>query len=221
MIGKEVNIPIQIQPQIFCALCITCWCQILYYNHDYNLFKAILVGVVTAALMGGAELLFVLVVRIAYHRGIEWPGFLFGVIAAIVLILGLLPPYAELWKRRGRVIGISWFFLGADMLGAVFSLVSLVVEKTFDIFGGTLYILLFIMEAGICCSHIIWRLRNWELRKAAKAAGKSIDDMLESQERATPPITANDEVDPPTLTIVVEQVKTADLEAQRENIQQS
>ena len=81
------------------------------------------------------------------------------------------------------------------------------------------------MEAGICCSHIIWRLRNWELRKAAKAAGKSIDDMLESQERGTPPITTNDEVDPPILTIIVEQVKSADksvdLEAQRENIQQS
>ncbi len=32
---------------------------------------------------------------------------LVGVIAAILLALGLLPPYFEIWKRRGRVIGIS------------------------------------------------------------------------------------------------------------------
>jgi hypothetical protein len=31
-----------------------------------------------------------------------------GIIAAILLAAGLLPPYGELWKRRGRVIGINW-----------------------------------------------------------------------------------------------------------------
>jgi len=30
-----------------------------------------------------------------------------GVIAAILLGGGLLPPYFELWKRGGRVVGIS------------------------------------------------------------------------------------------------------------------
>lgn len=32
---------------------------------------------------------------------------LIGVLAAILLALGLLPPYLEIWKRRGRVVGIS------------------------------------------------------------------------------------------------------------------
>lgn len=31
-----------------------------------------------------------------------------GIIAAILLAAGLLPPYGELWKRRGRVIGLNW-----------------------------------------------------------------------------------------------------------------
>jgi hypothetical protein len=30
-----------------------------------------------------------------------------GVIAAVLLASGLIPPYFELWKRDGRVIGIS------------------------------------------------------------------------------------------------------------------
>lgn len=33
-----------------------------------------------------------------------------GVIASILLAVGLLPPYIEIWKRRGRVIGINWVY---------------------------------------------------------------------------------------------------------------
>lgn len=48
-----------------------------------------------------------------------------GIIAAVLLAAGLLPPYRELWKRRGRVIGINWVFLGMDWFGAFFSLMAL------------------------------------------------------------------------------------------------
>ena len=42
-----------------------------------------------------------------YEAGVEWPMILIGVIAAILLAAGLLPPYREIWKRNGRVVGIS------------------------------------------------------------------------------------------------------------------
>lgn len=84
-----------------------------------------------------------------YDRGVEWPVVVIGSFAAVVLALGILPPYPELWKRRGRVVGISkwgcsikcyicqfyWLmyctcvpdfvFLGMDALGAIFSLLAL------------------------------------------------------------------------------------------------
>ncbi len=43
-----------------------------------------------------------------YKRGNEVPVMVVGIIAAILLAAGLLPPYGELWKRRGRVIGLNW-----------------------------------------------------------------------------------------------------------------
>lgn len=36
-----------------------------------------------------------------------WPDLVVGIVAAILLVAGMLPPYFELWKRDGRVIGIS------------------------------------------------------------------------------------------------------------------
>ncbi len=48
-----------------------------------------------------------------------------GVVAAILLAAGLLPPYWEIYIRRGRVIGINWIFLTMDWCGAFFSLMAL------------------------------------------------------------------------------------------------
>ncbi|KAK2794018.1 hypothetical protein FQN50_009952 [Emmonsiellopsis sp. PD_5] len=162
MILQQVNIPIQIQPQIFGTLCIICWVQILYYNHNYSLRKTIL---------------------IPYRKGITWPSILFGAIASLLLALGLVAPYFELWKRQGRVIGINWFFLSMDTLGALFSLLALAAEGTFDIMGGILYIIVLILELGIFASHIVWRIRFRGLRKEAKEAGVSVDEIIERGER--------------------------------------
>lgn len=71
-----------------------------------------------------------------------------GIIASVLLAAGLLPPYGEIWKRRGRVVGINWvcssypncasssststeadmcwqIFLTMDWNGAFFSLMAL------------------------------------------------------------------------------------------------
>ena len=42
-----------------------------------------------------------------YERGVDTPIFVVGVIAGGILGIGLLPPYYEIYKRQGRVVGIS------------------------------------------------------------------------------------------------------------------
>ncbi|KAK9551734.1 hypothetical protein V6Z88_005088 [Aspergillus fumigatus] len=41
-----------------------------------------------------------------------------------------------------------------------------------------MYIIVVVLEVGIYASHIVWRFRYRKLRKEAKAAGVSIDEML-------------------------------------------
>ena len=43
-----------------------------------------------------------------YNRGNDTAILVIGIIASVLLAVGLLPPYGEIWKRRGRVIGINW-----------------------------------------------------------------------------------------------------------------
>lgn len=74
-------------------------------------------------------------------------------------------------------------------------------QGTFDILGGIMYILVsvnqlhshakltvnnsVVLESGIYVSHIVWRIRYRKLRKEAKITGRSIDDLLNSQQNIT------------------------------------
>ena len=80
-----------------------------------------------------------------------------GIVASILLAIGLIP-YFELAKRQGRVIGINFVFLTLDSLGALFSLLSIVVG-TMDIMSIVLYAIVLALEVGIFASHFIWWLR--------------------------------------------------------------
>ncbi|KAH8882725.1 hypothetical protein GQ53DRAFT_665395 [Thozetella sp. PMI_491] len=191
-IVQNFNIPIQVQPQIFMTLCLMGWSQTLIYHHKWAPWKAGLLGVVIAGTFAGAEAALILTLRPVYENGNETPIFVVGIIASVILAIGLLPPYGEIWKRRGRVIGINWVFLSMDWLastsrGAFFSLMALVAQDTFDTLGGVLYIICCFLEIGIFVSHIIWLIRTRSIRKEAAAQGKTFDDVLsEHQEQDLP-----------------------------------
>ena len=206
---QNFALPIQIQPQVFCALSLFTWAQILIYNNGYTTLKAIALTTTIAISFGGAEALLIFTLKPLYDRGIAWPLMIVGVMAAILLAAGLLPPYFELWKRKGRVVGIHFGFLTVDWLGAFFSLMGVIAQETFDPLGGCLFIVWYVdrsssrtlgmfallrhsitdcvlysvfIEGGIFVSHGIWLLRTRKLRKEAKLAGICFDDLPEAEE---------------------------------------
>jgi hypothetical protein len=86
-------------------------------------WKASLIAGAIWLVLGGAEAALILTLKVIdkswkfedsltkkplYDRGINFPMIILGVIASILLAVGLLPPYIEIYKRRGRVIGINW-----------------------------------------------------------------------------------------------------------------
>ncbi|KAG8166726.1 hypothetical protein KVR01_002415 [Diaporthe batatas] len=184
---QNFNVPIQVQPQCFMALCLVSWAQVLVYGRGWRLWAATLVGIAVAAACAGVEAALILTLRPIYLRGNETPVLVVGIVASVLLAAGLLPPYGEIWKRRGRVIGINWIFLTMDCSGAFFSLMALVAQDTFDVLGGVLYIICVILELGIFASHIVWLIKTYKIRKQAKEQGRTFDDMaLEHEQTGTP-----------------------------------
>ncbi|KAI0389609.1 PQ-loop-domain-containing protein [Xylariaceae sp. FL0594] len=179
---QNFNIPIQVQPQVFMALCLVNWGQILLYTRKWPLWKVLAVTAGTAGIFAGIEAALILTVRPVYDAGNETPVIVIGVVAAVLLAAGLLPPYGEAWKRHGRIIGINWVFLSMDSLGAFFSLLSLVAQRTFDVLGGVMYIICILLEIGIFSSHLIWLIRTRHLRRDAEREGKTFDDIAAEYE---------------------------------------
>jgi len=55
---------------------------------------------------------------------VDWPAKIFGALGLVMIAVGLVPPYIDIYKER-RVRGFSFIFLMIDMGGAFFSLLSL------------------------------------------------------------------------------------------------
>lgn len=187
---QNFNIPIQVQPQCFGLLCLVCWGQTLVYHNGWRTWTASLITIILAVGFGVVEAILILTLRGPYSRGVSWPLTMIGVIASVILAAGLIPPYYELAKRGGRVIGINFIFLTIDWFGAFFSLAALVAQNTFDYLGGMLYIVCLFLELGIFASQFVWLYRTRHIRHAAKKAGKTYDEYMAATSDPSRPDTA-------------------------------
>ncbi|CAH2350498.1 uncharacterized membrane protein [[Candida] railenensis] len=166
--GTDGSIPLRIQPQLFTFFCTVGWLQSLYYPPiKMSLKKIALYGASFTIISAALEAGFIVWLRPVYRHGTHWPMLIFGIIASILLAVGLLPPYFELAKRKGRVIGINFVFLTMDSMGALLSMLSICVG-TFDIMSMVLYAIVLAMELGIFLSHTIWYIRFGRHEKKLK-----------------------------------------------------
>lgn len=94
------------------------------------------IGAIT--LLGGFESGMIFAIKPAYHAGNIRPVQFFGVTSSILLSLALFPQYYEIYKYR-EVIGISITFMLIDLLGGVFSDLSLAFKDHFDIIAALSY----------------------------------------------------------------------------------
>lgn len=159
-IGTDGSIPLRIQPQLFTFFCTISWAQTLYYPPLKLPKKKLVLYVTVFVVIGiGLEVGLILWLRPLNRRGITWPMLVVGIVASILLAVGLIPPYFELAKRKGRVVGFNFFFLAMDSGGALFSILSVVVGDM-DIMSLVLYAIVLVMELGIFASQIIWYLNG-------------------------------------------------------------
>lgn len=160
-VDQTANTAIMVQPHLFMFFSLVGFWQSLYYPPlNWPLRRSWLVLLALVAVCAGVEAGCIVPLRRLYNEGVEWPNLIPGIVAAVMLALGLVPPYLELLKRKGQVVGINFLFLTLDSSGAVFSIASVALEQgTVDVLGLVLYIVVLAMEYGIMASHAVWALR--------------------------------------------------------------
>ena len=154
---QHLNIPIQIQPQSWCFFCIIVVVQVLHYDHGWDTCKCIWAVCGSSAVLGGIQVGFVFALR---EHPSDWSIKVFGALAAVFIFVGLLPPYLDIWRQH-RVRGFSWLFLAIDMLGALFSILSMAVSSTgIDSLALATYLAVIVGEGGYVCAQAYFLLEK-------------------------------------------------------------
>ncbi|CUA73011.1 putative protein C2E12,03c [Schizosaccharomyces pombe 972h-] [Rhizoctonia solani] len=146
MIAQEISIPLILQPQLFGAMSALSWTQCLYYSYHKTKIQCLSAYCIFLTFAGAFQGGFAVLARRKYENGDVWSLRTFALFSSILLSAGLLPQYWEIWKRK-EVIGVSILFMIIDMLGGVFSALSLVFKETFDIFAAIPYLMVVALDA--------------------------------------------------------------------------
>lgn len=190
-------VALQIQPQILTFLSLLTWTQCYYYvkgtgRPRRGVIWCVASLTILSCLFGGVEAGIVFAiqagVKVRTDANIQywWPILLMGVLAGVLLCLGVLRHYVDIYKQR-TVRGISFLFCGIDALGDLTSLISVVLwfqaGESLDILGVCVYASEFIMWAGIFACGIHYNLRAWLRRRRWRQHTHSIIPVESIEER--------------------------------------
>ncbi|KAI0057219.1 PQ-loop-domain-containing protein [Artomyces pyxidatus] len=150
-IVQDLNVPLIIQPQLFGFFALVSWVQCMFYGEKHSLRWCATAMLSIMILFAGLETGVVYAVRPSYRRGDQSAKRavqFFGILSSVMLSLALFPQYYEIYKYRA-VIGISVLFMLVDMLGGIFSDLSLVFKPHFDTIASVTYSLVVVLDGVV------------------------------------------------------------------------
>ncbi|KZT25253.1 hypothetical protein NEOLEDRAFT_1021542, partial [Neolentinus lepideus HHB14362 ss-1] len=153
-IVQNLNIPLIVQPQLFGGFSLISWSQCQYYGNKRPFKTCVIMSVSIALVLGGFEAGMVFAIRPSYNAGNFRPVQFFGIFSCVLLSAGLFPQYYEIYKHR-EVIGISVLFMLVDLMGGVFSDLSLAFKPKFDAVAGVTYSLVVLLDGIVILAAII------------------------------------------------------------------
>lgn len=159
-IVSNFNIALQIQPQILTFLSLLTWTQCKYYGNKWTLAKCCVYAIPIGLLMGGIEFGLVFGLRAARSHSVTWPITFMAVLAAVLLSLGVLRHYWDIYRER-TVRGISFTFVAIDALGDLTSLISIFFEPHLDVLGMVIYGSELVLWLGVMAAGGYYNLTPW------------------------------------------------------------
>ncbi|KDQ11345.1 hypothetical protein BOTBODRAFT_162876 [Botryobasidium botryosum FD-172 SS1] len=177
VIVQNINIPLIVQPQSFGALASLSWAQCLYYEKKVTGRTCVIIYILYLAIFGGFEAGITYAVR-GVKKGNTRPLDFIGVFGGIGIIVGLLPQFWEIYKRR-EVIGISLIFMTIDTTGGIFNALSLVFKEKFDGIAAMSFIGVAVLDSLVllCAAILNPRAKRRRAREQAAAGEDAMGDM--------------------------------------------
>ncbi|KAI0642121.1 PQ loop repeat-domain-containing protein [Trametes meyenii] len=170
-ITQNLNIPLILQPQFFATLSYISWAQCQHYGRKRSKLTSLIMFIVAVVFSAGLEVGMVYAIKPAYHHGNMHAVQFFGILSSVLIALALIPQYWEIYIRK-EVVGLSVLFILVDMLGGVFSDLSLAFKEEFDVVAGVTYSLVVVMDGVILIAALI--LNPMAKRRRKRLAAEAV-----------------------------------------------
>ncbi|CAG8485706.1 1508_t:CDS:2 [Paraglomus occultum] len=188
----SLSIPLIIQPQIFCGFSLLCYVQCLYYDKaaydngsPKRILKYVFIYLIWMLILGGIQAAGVIGVRAANDKGITWVETTFGILPSVTIVIGFAPQYYEIYQDR-IVHGISLGFVALDILGSVFSILSLAFRPPpLDILAAITFISILVADIIIVILHFLLRWVAKSTKKNLETKAKNEDLIKELKQKCT------------------------------------
>ncbi|KAG0211988.1 hypothetical protein BGX33_003947 [Mortierella sp. NVP41] len=174
---EELSIPLIVQPQIFGALSTLCYLQCLYYGKRtrWSLRRTVLVGVVFYVAMVGIQVGAVYATRAGIDRNVKGTVEAAGIIPIVLLVLGFVPQYIDIYRDRS-VVGVSMAFIAADAAGAIFSIISLIFRSEFDLLATLNYVAVLICDLIVVAFYVYYNKMNPSLARVREVKDTDLEN---------------------------------------------
>ncbi|KAG2181703.1 hypothetical protein INT44_008518, partial [Umbelopsis vinacea] len=167
-IGANLAVPLWIQPQIFAVIAYICALQTMYYQRKWSKARSLFVLFVICVISGAIEYGLVTAFRVAQDRQVDWVHWFFGVIPVVLIVVGFLPQYWDIFVDK-RVHGVSHVFLAMDFLAF---------RDTFDTLDAVNYVAVAVLDLGIFSLYYIFEW--YHKRKGRKASDVDVEKGTDS-----------------------------------------
>ena len=127
---------------------------------------------IAMTVIGGVEAGLYFALAIAHRRDLEWPLTLMAILAAILLALGVLRYYWDIYKFKSTG-AISFLFVAIDAAGDLTSILSLIFEPRIDVLGMIVYSTELCLWIGIGVLGIYFGSWSWLSTKRSRRPERS------------------------------------------------
>ncbi|KAJ1902168.1 hypothetical protein LPJ66_000257 [Kickxella alabastrina] len=157
-VAKDLYIGLIIQPQLLSFFALINILQIYWYRYKFSKIKVALICAFLCAAYAGLHVGMWKATEKAIDRGQEGAVTFLGVLPAIVIAIGFFPEFYECFKEQS--VEMSNFFIMLDMMGGIFSTISLAFDYTFDYIASITYLIVILLDFVLAAMKVYYYMRG-------------------------------------------------------------
>ncbi|KAJ2614497.1 hypothetical protein H4S08_001677 [Coemansia sp. RSA 1365] len=157
-VAADLYFGLIVQPQLFAAFTLINIIQVYWYGYRWSLVKTTVASMLLCAFYTGLHIgLWKAEVK-AIDTGHEKLVTFLGVLPAILIALGFFPEFYVCIKEKS--VEMSNFFIMLDILGGVFSTISLAFDHTFDYVASITYLIVVLLDIVLALMKLYFYFRG-------------------------------------------------------------